>query len=334
VHAASAAAFDSSAARHTLRWCVAGLGFVLALLALGQQAVDPGRLYGRFTPLESATFFGPFANRNHFAGYMLLVVPLGLAELAAAVERARGGRRLSPAVLATTAGARVLYAGLLTLAALTALVATTSRAALVALGASLALGALGWRRRRAPGGLLLGLGLAAAALGLVGLARLEERFARSAADAAGRFAVWRDVAAGLDGRWLFGHGFNTFGLVFGRTTPFELPEGATPWPAELTAAARAGERPAYRSPAGVPGLEWYREAHNDYLQALAETGLAGLALVGWAVVAALRAARARPWQLAAVAGVALHEAVEFALQVPAVAVLFAVVSGVPPRGRP
>lgn len=334
VHAASAVAFESSAARRGLRWSVAGLGFVLAVLALGQRAADPSRLYGRFAPLESATFFGPFANPNHFAGYMLMVVPLALAELVSAAERVRAGARRPLAALATPAGTRVLYAGLLTLGALAALAATASRAALLAFAASLLLGALGWRRRRAPGALLLGLVLAGVALGLVGLARLEERFAQSVPDAAGRFGIWGDVAAGMDGRWLFGHGFNTFGHVFGRTTPWELPQGATPWPAELTAAARAGERPAYRSPPGVAGLEWYREAHNDYVQVVAETGLSGLALVGWALFSVLRAARSRPWQLAAVTGIALHEAVDFDLQVPAVAVLFAVVSGLPERGRP
>lgn len=77
-----------------------------------------------------------------------------------------------------------------------------------------------------------------------------------------------------------------------------------------------------RVPATLPGTTWYREAHNDYVQLLVETGLPGLGLALLAAFAALRSARQDPWLLAALTGVLLHEAVDFDLQIPAVSVLF------------
>jgi O-antigen ligase len=70
------------------------------------------------------------------------------------------------------------------------------------------------------------------------------------------------------------------------------------------------------------GVRWYREAHNDYLQLLLETGVPGLLLGLWAATATLLAARRDPWLLAAVAGALLHALVEFDFQIPAIPVLF------------
>jgi O-antigen ligase len=161
-----------------------------------------------------------------------------------------------------------------------------------------------------------------------GLDRLEARFAQVAADAPGRTRVWMDAVRRMEPReWLLGSGLNTFATREGRVAPFTLPQGATPWPAELAAAAEGGGRPGYRVPPDLPGLNWYREAHNDYVQLLVETGLTGLLLGLWAALRALKAARRDPWLLAAVAGILLQEGLDFSLQIPAVAVLFAVLTG-------
>ena len=80
--------------------------------------------------------------------------------------------------------------------------------------------------------------------------------------------------------------------------------------------------------------QFFREAHNDYLQLGAETGVVGVALLAWffflggrRLVGALKNAGAKNLPLlagilAALAGMALHEWFDFNLQIPANALLF------------
>jgi tetratricopeptide (TPR) repeat protein len=84
---------------------------------------------------------------------------------------------------------------------------------------------------------------------------------------------------------------------------------------------------------------YYRDAHNDYLQFAAESGLITLLALCWLcwrllrrIAAAMRAGDPRKWPLlaAVVAGAfatALHELIDFNLHVPANAVLLAVLLG-------
>src|SRR5439155_1073380 len=67
----------------------------LRLVAFHQAAVGAQRIYGFFLPLEHGAIFGPFVNRNHFAGYMLMVAftALGLMARAGRRYRRRVGER-------------------------------------------------------------------------------------------------------------------------------------------------------------------------------------------------------------------------------------------------
>lgn len=239
LHQVAAAVFAERRARARFRRVVAALGVVLALV---QVASGSTRVYVLFAPLEGGQPFGPFVNRNHFAGYMLMVVPVSLAVLYRAWRRyeARVGtnpnRRRRMVALQTAEGTALLYAAIPPFFSIGALVASTSRGAILALAFALALAGLG--RRRA-----------------------------------------RGVPA-----WAMALAFAVFGLA---------------------------------------GMGWYREAHDDYVQVLVETGIPGLLIALWAAIAVLAAARSDPWLLAALAGVLLHELVDFDLQIPALAVLFA-----------
>jgi hypothetical protein len=123
-------------------------------------------------------------------------------------------------------------------------------------------------------------------------------------------------------RWAAGYGLNTYGQAISRVPAWALPRGATPWPEPIDAVFRSGVRVGYRAPGDLPGLGWYREAHNDYVQLLVETGVIGLAVGLWAALAALAAARRDPWLFAALAGVLMHSFVDFDLQIPAIPALF------------
>ena len=56
------------------------LGLAMAVAGLVQQATYSGKIYGFWTPQSKGALapFGPFVNRNHYAGWMLMAVPLGV----------------------------------------------------------------------------------------------------------------------------------------------------------------------------------------------------------------------------------------------------------------
>jgi O-antigen ligase len=68
-------------------WFLVWFGFVVAVFAILQDLTYNGKLYW-FRELTGVVPFGPYVNRNHFAGFMELVIPAGLATLAV-----RGVRR-------------------------------------------------------------------------------------------------------------------------------------------------------------------------------------------------------------------------------------------------
>lgn len=327
LHAAAAAVLGDSGARRRMRRALAWFACALSLAALAQLSTGTRAIYGVFTPREGGTPAGPFVNRNHLAGYLLLLAPMALGSLARALwtwrERTggRGGKRRLVS-LTSPEGVAVVYACVPALAAIAALLATTSRGAILAFVVSLSV-ALAVRR----GGRAAMAAIAAAflAMGLswFGLERLGDRFSAIPDNAPGRTRVWADALARMDGRWLTGAGFNAFEAHLSRVPAWRLPEGATPWPDDLRAALEGGARVGFR----FQGSDWYREAHNDYLQVLVESGVPGLAIALWAAAAALhRVARSR-WVLAALLGMLLHALVEFDFQIPALPVLFVVLAG-------
>jgi O-antigen ligase len=327
LHTAAAAALEGAGARRRMRRVLAWFAFALALAALVQLATGTRAIYGVFTPHEGGTPAGPFVNRNHLAGYLLLLGPMALGQLARALwawrqrAGARGGTRRLLA-LHTPEGVALVYACLPALAATAALVATTSRGALLAAVVSLAV-ALSLPRRGGRAA-LAAMVIAFLAMGLTwfGLERLGDRFSAIRDNAPGRTRVWSDALERMDGRWVTGAGFNAFEAHLSRVAPWRLPEHATPWPDAVRARYESGARAGFR----YQGSDWYREAHNDYLQVLVETGVPGLLIALWAAAAALYRVAPSRWVFAALLGMLLHALVEFDFQIPALPVLFVVLA--------
>ena len=66
-------------------------GFVMTLVGLVQAAVgEPRASTACIEPDADWAVFGPYVNRNHFAGYVVMAIPLALGFAAeAALERLR-----------------------------------------------------------------------------------------------------------------------------------------------------------------------------------------------------------------------------------------------------
>jgi O-antigen ligase len=73
-------------------WTMVLMGALIAVLGIVQRATWNGRFYWIGPASPSASAFGPFVNRTHFAGLMVIVVPMALALLLAG-QREPGRRR-------------------------------------------------------------------------------------------------------------------------------------------------------------------------------------------------------------------------------------------------
>ena len=69
-------------------------GVILALIGIIQKPLYSGAIYGLWTLDVGRMPFGPFVNRNHFAGWMLMALPLTLALLSGGIHRSM--RELKP----------------------------------------------------------------------------------------------------------------------------------------------------------------------------------------------------------------------------------------------
>ena len=333
VHAAAGAAFTRSVSRDRLIRVVAFAVPVLGLTALFQNAAAVTRIYGFFKPREHGAIFGSFVNRNHFASWMAMAtaIALGLVHstwrrYAARVgERPNFRRRL--AAMQSSHGTRLLATIVCVFVGVASLLASSSRGGILAFVAAAVIAIVGGRRTQGVPVPILAALLLALGAAWVGLDRLGTRFEKLTDDSPGRMALWKDSLQRLEGgEWVLGSGFNTFALKASRSAPFRLPVGATPWPVDVAPLAERGERIATRVLHFQPGNSWYREAHNEYVQTVVETGLLGLGIVGWAVLRTLSRARREPWRFAALAAGLLHAAVDFPFQIPAIAVLFVVIA--------
>jgi O-antigen ligase len=281
-----------------LAWFLMLLCFAVSLQGITQHFTSSNDIYWTDAFSIQTAFFGPYVNRNHFAGFVELTLPTGLAVMAFRCVR----RDVVPLIV------------LLTLVPVSALVLSGSRSGIVGLVFELAVLALlvrsrSGRRWKAPRIMAAGA-IALIALALivwVGAGLAIQRFSllnvhdvpldRRTSMARGAAHIFRDYP-------LKGAGLGTLVDVY--------PRYDTVYDGRLV-----------------------DHVHNDYLEGLAETGaLGGLCGVFflWALYRESRKAFA-PKQahismalhaagIAAIAGLLFHSLVDFNLHIPANALLF------------
>lgn len=312
---------------------VLGLGLILAIIGIVQAAfIDRNNpfVYGFWKPQYGATPFGPFINKNHFAGWMVMAMPIGLSYLiATAMMERRPQRDLTwPNKLrwaAAARGGRLVFVAVSLIVMSLAVVLTGSRSGMASLALALSVvgAAVVWQPDTRPFSRVVAAGLAS--LGVVavlwaGIAPTVERFSEAAGSFAGRWNAWRDTTHIIQDFVVSGTGLGTFDramLVY-----------------------QTGDR-----------TSMYAQAHNDYLQLVAEGGLLvaipavlAAALIVWRIWRRLRAGDddvvtrwVRVGAVAGLVGIATQSVVEFSLQMPGNTAMCVLLLGLalycPPRER-
>jgi O-antigen ligase len=252
---------------------VCAIAVVACLAALIQRATSPNLFYGVFEPdVAGARPFGPFLNRNHFAGWLLLAAPVTTGYLIAHLRIHRADAPTPGAVLRGIAGS--LGAVLLTAIAvmLLTLLATTSRSGLAGTAAAAVSGWLLTRgrldraaRSMLPLVTLIGVVIVLLFTDPVEIAvRISSSFAERDVD---RLVIWRETLPLIRDFWITGVGAGAYGpamLVYQRTQIF-LPH--------------------------LGGFAHFNQAHSHYLQVAAEGGLLVAVPVALAVAFFVGAAR-------------------------------------------
>ncbi len=292
-------------------WTMTLTGTVIALLGLVQRATWTGRLYWVGPEAPHPDPFGPFVNRAHFAGLMILVVPTALALVMPAKAESgrarllRGWRSRLRAWAVERGGPTRLVPFLILLMGGAALVSGSRGGAVGLIGALLCMITLGAGgrsgRRRVAGIAVLLVLMIATALWISGdiLYGTVERLAREVGRPSESFRVrlWADAVPLWMAAPLFGTGLGSFGVAF----------------------------PAVRN---LPAPVAFTHAESDWVQLLTDTGLVGLGLVlatglslGLALLGCFRHARS-PWAralslagLVALVGTAVHGIANFNLPI-------------------
>jgi O-antigen ligase len=291
----SAQAFRSRADLLMLAWFLILLCFAVSLLAIIQHFTAGDTVYW-MESLKGGEPYGPYVNRNHFAGFVELTLPAGLSLMAF-----RGLRRhLFPLMT------------LLTIVPVGAIVLSGSRGGII--GFAFEIGILGWlmgKRRALRSGRVAAIAAVAVVALLfvswVGASRTVARFsALKSSDVSldRRISMARGAAHIFFAHPVKGCGLGTLIAVYPRY--------------EMAYDGRIVEH-----------------VHNDYIETLAETGLLGGlcgAVFVWSLYREARknfAAEQGHFSLAlhagaimAVGGLLLHTFVDFNLQLPANAMLF------------
>src|SRR4029077_10572289 len=103
-------------------WFIMILAFLVAGLGILQHLTFNGKLYWFREMRYGGIPFGPYVNRNHFAGFMELLIPISLV----------------PLVMGKVRRERWLIVGLFALLPLGALLLSASRGGIISLGVELA----------------------------------------------------------------------------------------------------------------------------------------------------------------------------------------------------
>ena len=276
-------------------WFLLSLGFGVSLFAILQHFTFNGKLYWVRELQYGGIPFGPFVNRNHFAGLMELLIPPGLA------IQILGGERRD----------QVPLVALFTLLPIGALFLSASRGGIISFVAEicflLILIVVRRREKKVLGAAALIVTLAALVVSWLGIGAALDRFAtykKLETSEGRRVEMLHDSLQIFKTHPISGTGLGTLQEIFPRYETF------------------------------YDGLV-VNHSHNDYAEALAETGalggLCGLVFVvllfwmAWNILSTEGESRGFAYHagaLAACLGLLVHAGVDFNFHIPSNALIF------------
>jgi O-antigen ligase len=276
-------------------WFLMSLGFLVSIFGILQYLTSNGKLYWVRTLQNEVYSFGPYVNRNHFAGFAELIIPLALV----------------PLVLGKVRRERLFLVVLFAMVPIVALLLSASRGGIVSFAVQMVILFLLLLIRRVRSRHLLVGGLvvfcAVMAVSWIGLQQVLLRFSGiQTVEVTGskRAAMREDTWRLFLGHPVLGTGLGTLEMVF----------------------------PPYDS---LYDGKIVDHAHNDYLEALAETGVVGGFCCAWFLgfvllhslkgLAELGNSFGSVLNLSgliACSGILVHSLVDFNLHIPANALLF------------
>jgi O-antigen ligase len=289
----------------TLAKVFTGYGALVAAFAILQGLAPNGKLYWIWASDQGGAIYGPYVNHNHYAGLMEMLTPFPL--VLATTHFTNGNRKIAVAGIAALMAASIFLSG--------------SRGGMAAFVAQMIVLSVLLVHRREGGWkqpLMLGGFLAVVIVFLIWIGgnELTRRLvsihseAREEINGGVRLTIDRDCLRMLIKKPILGWGLGTFPIVY----------------------------PEFRS---FYTNFFVNEAHNDYLQLLVETGLAGFSIAVWFLVLVFRQAtnKLNNWTetasgamtvaaLLGCVGILVHSFLDFNLQIPANAALFYVLCAI------
>jgi O-antigen ligase len=280
-------------------------GGLIAIFAILQGMAPNGKIYWIFGLQQGGFIYGPYVNHNHYAGLMEMLLPFPL--VLAATPMTNGNRKIIAGAVAALMAASIFLSG--------------SRGGMLAFVVQvLVLGVLmlgkrnsGWQQPLMLGGFVA---LVIVFLLWMGGNELTRRLAsihseaREEISGGVRITIDRDCLRMFLRRPFFGYGLGTFPIVY----------------------------PQFRS---FYSMFFVNQAHNDYLQLLVETGLAGFSIAIWFLIMVFRRAAGKlaNWTenatgaltaaaLLGCVGILVHSFLDFNLQIPANAAFFYVMCAI------
>jgi O-antigen ligase len=299
----------------TLAASLVAIAFMLAVYGVLMHLAGTRQVWFGTLILHDASASATFPNRNHFAGWLVMCLALGIGLLLADLKDHRhdSWKEFARSILVMIFSRKIQLRIMLCVLVI-ALTTTHSRMGNTAFFASLIIvGLIGLAlSRHAPRGTVLLLSsLLVIDLMIVGswfgVEKLAKRIeATTMQEFQGRQDPSDFVFSQINDHPVFGTGAGTFYVVF----------------------------PVYR---GANVVDFFDYAHNDFAQLAAETGWVGFSLLGFLVLASAGAALRAQWlrrdpvmrgisfaSLMGILALMIHSWVDFNLQIPANAQLFTV----------
>ena len=303
-------------------------GIFVALVGIIQKLRGASKIYWFWEPFfkKDASFFGPFVNPNHFAGYMEMVIPVAIGLFIwqwrnLVRDQARGFREFLINI-GSEDGCKIILFSFLIILMVGALFLSSSRGGVISfLGSMIFLLLMVNKREKGKGNLFILAGLLISIFSFLiwmGIKPLLEEFSfiqdfSRDYDIQYRFQNWQDTTKIVRDFPLFGVGLETFVAIF----------------------------PKYKT---IDLQYYYLYLENDYLQLLCEMGIVGFGIFFWFILSFFREVRSRGSKyevertnsihficsygsLTGIVAIMIHSFWDFNMHIPSNALLLAVLMG-------